>query len=132
MRLFCLYSTHLESMFAGRVSCCQGRPSQADNTADSHNAPSALLRHVRQHLLGDGDRTQEVELHQGLIHVNACLHTERALASAAIVNEDINLARHGKLDGTGEKENLMSMERILWLHIHSRICTMMIESTKIK
>lgn len=96
-------------MFAGRVSCCQGRPSQADNTADGHNAPSALLHHVRQHLLGDGNRAQEVELHQSLIHINAGLHAERALASAAIVNEDINLARHGKLDGTGEKGNLKNV-----------------------
>ena len=68
-----LYSLHLKSMFAGRVSRCQGCPSKADYAADSHNAPSALLRHVRQHLLGDGDRTQEVELHQGLIHINTGL-----------------------------------------------------------
>ncbi len=83
---FFLYSLHLKSMFAGRVSGCQGRPREANNAADSHNAPSALLRHVRQHLLGDGDRTQEVELHQGLVHINIGLHAQRALAAAAIVN----------------------------------------------
>lgn len=81
-----LYSLHLKSMFAGRVSCLQGCPSEANYTADSHNAPSALLRHVRQHLLGDGDRAKEVELHQGLIHINTGLHEQGALASATIVN----------------------------------------------
>lgn len=81
-----LCSLHLKSMFAGRVSRCQGRPGQADHAADGHNASGALLRHVRQHLLGDGDRTQEVELHQGLIHINAGLHAQRALASAPIVD----------------------------------------------
>lgn len=81
-----MYSLYLKSMFAGRVSGCQGRPGDADQAADAHDAPAATLRHMRQHLLGDGDRTQEVELHQSLIHIETGLQAQRALASAAIVN----------------------------------------------
>lgn len=102
-----MFSLHLKSVFAGRVSCCQGCPSDANYTADSHNAPGASLRHVRQHLLGDGDRAQVVELHQGLIDINAGLHAQGALATAAIVNEDINLERHGRVGRTGEQESSM-------------------------
>lgn len=91
-----LCSPHLKSVFAGRVSCCQGCPSDASYAADSHDAPGALPRHVRQHLLGDGDRAQEVELHQGLIHINAGFYVQRALAPATIVDQDINLKRPWK------------------------------------
>lgn len=73
-------------MFAGTVSRLQWHPSKANYTADGHDAPGALLRHVRQHLLGDGDRAQEVEIHQGLIHIKVGLYAQWALAAATIVN----------------------------------------------
>lgn len=73
-------------MFAGTVSRLQWRPSKADYTTDGHDATGALLRHVRQHLLGDGHRAQEVEIHQGLIHIKVGLNAQRALAAAAVVN----------------------------------------------
>ena len=88
-----LYSPHLKSVFAGRVSCCQGCPGDPNYAADSHNAPGALPRHVRQHLLGDGHRAQEVELHQGLIHVHVGVYAQGALAPATVVDQDVNLKR---------------------------------------
>lgn len=78
-------------MFSGSISCSQRRPSQTHNAADGHNSPGALLHHMRQHLLGDGDCAEEVKLHQSLIHIHAGVCAQRALASTAIVDEDINL-----------------------------------------
>lgn len=46
---------YLKSMLAGRISCCQGGPSDANYTADSYNAPSTTVYHVRQHLLRHRD-----------------------------------------------------------------------------
>jgi len=92
-------------MFTGRVSCCQGCPSEANHTADSHNTPSASLCHVRQHLLSYRDCTEEIEVHQGLVHINTSLQAKRALASAAIVYEDINLKRHGGKEQQDLKES---------------------------
>lgn len=88
-----LVSLHLKRMFSGRVSGSQWRPSEPNNAADSNNAPSALLGHMRQHLLGDGNCAKEVELHQSLIHLHTCVYAQRALASTAIVDEDINLRK---------------------------------------
>lgn len=82
---------HLKCVFSGSISGSQGRPGEPNDAADSHNAPSPPLRHVGQHLLGDGDRAKEVELHQSLIHVHACVYAQRALGSTAIVDEYIDL-----------------------------------------
>lgn len=78
-------------MFAGSVSCRQGRSGKAQHAADSHDAAGAALRHVRQHLLGEGHGTQEVELHQSLVHIDACVQEQRTLASASVVDQDVNL-----------------------------------------
>lgn len=73
-------------MFAGSVSRLQRNPGQADYTADGNDAPSALLHHVRQHPLGDGDRAEEVKVHQGLKHIQVGLRAQRALRAATIVH----------------------------------------------
>lgn len=80
-------------MFSGSISGSQGHPDEPDAAADGHNAASTPLRHVGQHLLGDGDRSKVVELHQSLIHVHVCVHAQRALASTAIVDEYIDLRK---------------------------------------
>lgn len=86
-----LDSLHLKRMFSGRVSGCQRCPSEPNNAADGNNAPSALLHHVREHLPGDGNCAKEVKIHQCFIHVNTRVYAQRALASTAVVDEDINL-----------------------------------------
>lgn len=84
---------HLKCVFSGSISGSQGHPGDPDAAADSHDAPSTPLRHVGQHLLGDGDRAKEVELHQSLKHVHARVYAQRALASTAIVDEYIDLKK---------------------------------------
>lgn len=83
----------MQCVFSGRISGSQRRPGQTDNAGDGHNSPGALLHHMRQHLLGDGDCAEEVKLHQSLIHIHAGVWAQRALASTAIVDEDINLRK---------------------------------------
>lgn len=84
---------HLKCVFSGSISGSQGRPDEPDDAADSHDAASTPLRHVGQHLLGDGDRAKEVELHQSLIHVHVRVYAQRALASTAVVDEYIDLRK---------------------------------------
>lgn len=102
---------HLECMFTGSVSGLQRSPSEARYTADSDDAASALLHHVRQHPLGDGDCAQEVKIHQGLKHFQVGLRAQRALRAATIVHQNVDLAkdRIGQLVlpvGRGQKLDL--------------------------
>lgn len=80
-------------MFAGSVSGLQRRPSEAYYTADGDDAPSASRNHVRQHPLCDGDCAQEVKIHQGLKHIQVGLGTQRALRTATVVNQNVDLRK---------------------------------------
>ena len=84
---------YLESMFAGWISSSQGSPDDASHAANSHNTPRSSLHHVRQDLFGEGDGAEEVELHQGIINVIAGLQAQRPLATAPVINQDIDLKR---------------------------------------
>lgn len=87
---------NLKSMFASGVSGRQGCSSKTNHTADGHDAPSASLCHVRQHLLSQRDGTKEIELHQSLVHIDTGLQAEGALGSATIVDENVDLRAQEK------------------------------------
>lgn len=84
---------HLKCVFRGSISGSQGSPGDPDDAADRHDAPGTPLHHMGQHLLGDGDRAKEVELHQSLKHVHARVYAQRALAATAVVDEYIDLRK---------------------------------------
>ena len=94
---------YLESMFAGWISPSQGCPDDASHAANSHNTPRPLLHHVRQDLLGEGDGAEEVELHQGIINIIAGLQAQWPLATAPVINQDIDLKLY-----TVENEKVMT------------------------
>ena len=81
-------------MFAGRVPRWQRYPDKASHTADSHDAASASLCHVGQHLLGEWHRAQEVKVHQGLVNIHTGLYEQGTLAPSSIINQDVDLKEH--------------------------------------
>lgn len=71
--------THLQSVFAGTVTSGKGSSHDAHHAAHSDNLPFLPLDHVVQHILGQRDGAQVVELNDGIVDIQVGVHEQGAL-----------------------------------------------------
>lgn len=88
--------THLQSVLAGTVAGGKRSSHDAHDTAHSDNLPFLPLDHVVQDILGQGDGAQVVELHDGTVDIQVCVHEQGALRAPTIVDQNINLRERDK------------------------------------
>lgn len=89
--------THLQSVLAGTVASGKRSPHDAHHTAHSDDLASLPLDHVVQDILGQWDGAQVVELNDGTVDIQVCVHEQGALRAPTIVDQNINLRKDTKI-----------------------------------
>lgn len=85
--------SYLQGVFAGRVPGGQWRPCHAHDAADGGYDTLAVVDHVAQDVLCDGDGSQVVKLHQTAENIDVGVNEERALAPPTVIHQHVYLQR---------------------------------------
>ena len=79
------------------------RPTELAGYAASHHKVSRVSLHeMRQQRFGQRDRSQNIEIHQSLVHGQFGLFDQRDLTSTAVVHKNVHLNETRILKNAGD------------------------------